>query len=88
LEAVASVDGDYISQKSTNYHTIVINSLSGGKPEITITVTVLDINGKQVLSKKYRVAERILFDMSDKVSGMYFIKLDFEGTNSTEKIDC
>jgi len=37
------------------------------------------ITGKQVLRKQFRAAERITFDMSGKVSGMYFVKLDFEG---------
>jgi hypothetical protein len=51
-----------------------------------VELTVLDITGKQVLRKKYRAAERITFDMSDKVSGMYFVKLDFEGKQVLKKL--
>jgi len=51
-----------------------------------IELTVLDITGKQVLRKQFRAAERITFDMSGKVSGMYFVKLDFESTTVLKKL--
>ncbi|HKL31802.1 MAG TPA: T9SS type A sorting domain-containing protein, partial [Tangfeifania sp.] len=51
-----------------------------------IELTVLDITGKQVLRKQFRAAERITFDMSGKVSGMYFVKLDFEGQQVLKKL--
>ncbi len=51
-----------------------------------IELTVLDITGKQVLRKQFSAAERITFDMSGKVSGMYFVKLDFEGQQVLKKL--
>ncbi len=38
-----------------------------------IELTVPDITGKQVIRKQFSAAERKTFDMSGKVSGMYFV---------------
>ncbi len=44
-----------------------------------IDLEVMDITGKLVLSKQYLAAEKIRFDMSDQVSGMYFVKIGING---------
>ena len=51
-----------------------------------IDLTVVDITGQQVLRKHFSPTERITFDLSDKVSGMYFVKLDFGDVLITRKL--
>ncbi|SHJ40722.1 Por secretion system C-terminal sorting domain-containing protein [Tangfeifania diversioriginum] len=51
-----------------------------------IELTVLDITGKQVLHRQFNAAERITFDMSGNVSGMYLVKLNISGNQVIRKL--
>ncbi len=51
-----------------------------------VDLAVLDITGKLVLRKQYSVAEEITFDMSGKVSGMYFVQIQTEGKQFVKKL--
>ncbi len=51
-----------------------------------VQLSVMDITGRVVLQKKYSAAETMKFDMSDKVSGMYIVHIDFGGTHIIKKL--
>ena len=51
-----------------------------------VELAVLDINGRQVINKEFRQTEKIIFDMSDKVSGIYFVKLNIDGNQVIKKL--
>ncbi len=51
-----------------------------------VQLTVSDIAGRAVLRKQYTMVERITFDMSDKVSGMYLVTLDIDGERTVKKL--
>ncbi|MFO8153714.1 T9SS type A sorting domain-containing protein [Thioalkalivibrio sp.] len=51
-----------------------------------VGLSVFGINGKQILRRSYGATDRIIFDMSDHVSGMYFVKIDVDGTQVLKKL--
>ncbi len=51
-----------------------------------VDLSVLDITGKLILQKQYSAAERISFDMSNQVSGMYFVKLGIDDKQIVKKL--
>ncbi len=51
-----------------------------------VELSVMDITGKTVFRKSYTASGRIVFDMSDKVAGMYFVKMDIDGTQVVKKL--
>ncbi len=51
-----------------------------------VELSVMDITGKTVFRKSYTASGRIVFDMSDKVAGMYFVKMDIDGTPVVKKL--
>ena len=51
-----------------------------------IQLTVLDITGKMVLQKQYSPSGRILFDLSNNATGMYFVHLEFGGVHLVKKL--
>ncbi|MCB9253046.1 MAG: HYR domain-containing protein [Flavobacteriales bacterium] len=51
-----------------------------------VELSVMDITGKTVMRKSYTASERITFDMSDKVAGMYFVKIDVDGIPVIKKL--
>jgi hypothetical protein len=51
-----------------------------------VDLSVLDITGKLILRKQYSAAERISFDMSNQVSGMYFVKLGIDDKQIVKKL--
>ncbi|MCD6355284.1 MAG: T9SS type A sorting domain-containing protein, partial [Prolixibacteraceae bacterium] len=46
----------------------------------SVDLSVVDITGKEVLRKQFYAAEKITFDMSNKVSGMYFVQFQSNET--------
>ena len=51
-----------------------------------VQLSVMDITGKVVLQKQYSASENITFDMSGKVSGMYFVKMIVDGNLIVKKL--
>ena len=51
-----------------------------------VELSVMDITGKVVLQRKYSASENITFDMSGKVSGMYFVKMNIDGNQIVKKL--
>ena len=51
-----------------------------------VDVAVMDITGRQVLRKQYSASENITFDMTGKVSGMYFVQLNVDGKQMVKKL--
>ena len=51
-----------------------------------VNLSVLDIAGKVVIRKQYSASEQITFDMSGKVSGMYFVHLKVDGKQIVKKL--
>ena len=51
-----------------------------------VELSVMDITGKTVFRKSYTASGRIVFNMSDKVAGMYFVKMDIDGTQIVRKL--
>jgi hypothetical protein len=51
-----------------------------------VDLSVVDITGKVVLRRNYSAAERIMFDMSGKVSGIYFVNLKMNGRQIVKKL--
>ena len=51
-----------------------------------VKLAVLDITGKIVLRQIYSASEQITFDMSDKVSGMYFVQMEVDGKQIVKKL--
>lgn len=51
-----------------------------------IDLAVLDITGKLILHKQYTADEQIKFNMSDQVSGMYFVKLKLDDKQFVKKL--
>lgn len=51
-----------------------------------IELIVLDITGKLVLQKQYSPSGRILFDLSNNATGMYFVHLEFGGVHLVKKL--
>jgi hypothetical protein len=51
-----------------------------------VDLLVVDITGKVVLRRNYSAAERMMFDMSGKVSGMYFVNLKMDGKQIVKKL--
>jgi hypothetical protein len=51
-----------------------------------VDVAVMDITGRQVLRKQYSASENITFDMTGKVSGMYFVQLNVDGKQIVKKL--
>ena len=51
-----------------------------------VDLAVLDITGKLILQKQYSASERISFNMSDQVSGMYFVKLRIDDKQIVKKL--
>ncbi len=49
-------------------------------------LSVMDITGRLVLRKKFSASQTVWFDMSDKVSGMYFVHLNLGGTLVIKKL--
>ena len=57
---------------------------SGGIYDVELSV--MDITGRLVLQKQYSAQQTIRFDMSDKVSGMYFVHLNLDGIQVIKKL--
>jgi len=51
-----------------------------------VELSVMDITGKTVMRKSYTASEKITFDMSDKVAGMYFVKMNIDGSQVIKKL--
>ena len=51
-----------------------------------IQLTVFDITGKPVLLRQYRPSDRIIFDMTGSATGMYFVRIDFDGHSVLKKL--
>jgi hypothetical protein len=51
-----------------------------------VDVSVFTVTGKQVLHKKFSEMGNISFDMSNHVSGIYFVKLSVEGEQVVKKL--
>ena len=51
-----------------------------------VELSVMDITGKTVFRKSYTASGRIVFDISGKVAGMYFVKMDIDGTQVLKKL--
>ena len=49
-------------------------------------LSVVDITGRVVMKQKFSVAETLHFDMSNKISGMYFVYLNFGSTQIIKKL--
>lgn len=62
-------------------------NLSFKKSEINdVELSVVDITGRLVLQKQYSVNEQITFDMTGKVSGMYFVNINVDGKQVVKKL--
>ena len=51
-----------------------------------IQLTVFDITGKPVLLRNYSPSGRIIFDMTGGATGMYFVRIDFDGHSVLKKL--
>ena len=51
-----------------------------------IDLAVIDITGRVVLQKQYSALERVVFDMSGKVAGMYFVNMNIDGERIVKKL--
>ncbi len=51
-----------------------------------VQLSVMDITGRVILQKHFSATGTMKFDMSDKVSGMYIVHIDFEGTHIIKKL--
>ncbi len=51
-----------------------------------IDIAVIDITGRVVLQKQYPALERVVFDMSGKVAGMYFVNMNIDGERIIKKL--
>jgi hypothetical protein len=51
-----------------------------------VGLSVMDITGKIVLQKMVEAGEKITFNMADKISGMYLVKLDIDGRQVIKKL--
>ena len=51
-----------------------------------VEVVVMNITGKEVLRKDFQTTDAIQFDMSEHVSGMYFVKLNVDGNEVVKKL--
>ena len=51
-----------------------------------VQLSVMDIAGRVVLQKHYSAADKMKFNMSEKVSGMYFVNIDFNGNHIIKKL--
>ncbi len=51
-----------------------------------IALWVIDIKGNVVLKKEYFANEKVVFDMSGKVPGIYFVKMDIDGERIVKTI--
>jgi hypothetical protein len=52
----------------------------------TIDLNVIDITGRVVLQKQYPALGHVVFDMSGKVSGMYFVHINIDGRHLVKKL--
>jgi hypothetical protein len=51
-----------------------------------VNLSVVDITGRTVLNRMFSASENIVFDMSGKVSGMYFVHLNLDGKQIVKKL--
>jgi len=51
-----------------------------------VELSVMDVTGNLVFRQKYSTMQTIRFDMSGKVSGMYFVHLDINGRHIIKKL--
>jgi hypothetical protein len=51
-----------------------------------IDLSVIDITGRVVMQKQYTALERVAFDMSGKVAGMYFVHMNIDGERIIKKL--
>jgi hypothetical protein len=51
-----------------------------------IDLAVIDITGRVVMQKQYTAMERVAFDMSGKVAGMYFLHMNIDGEQIIKKL--
>ncbi|WP_167612477.1 PKD domain-containing protein [Maribellus sediminis] len=51
-----------------------------------IEVLVTDISGKQILKKSYLASQRINFNLSEQVSGMYLVNVQVDGQHYMRKL--
>ena len=51
-----------------------------------IQLTVFDITSKPVLLRNYSPSGRIIFDMTGGATGMYFVRIDFDGHSVLKKL--
>jgi len=60
---------------SNGFVTLEFNQYMNGEVKLAVT----DISGRQVFQKTYLSQDRIQFDLSNQVSGMYFVNLEYDG---------
>ena len=51
-----------------------------------VNLSVMDMTGKVVLRKLYKGGEKIRFNMAEKISGIYLVKLDFDDRQVIKKL--
>jgi hypothetical protein len=51
-----------------------------------VDVALYAITGEQIMRKMFSVGENVSLDVSQQVSGMYFVKLDINGTQIVKKL--
>jgi hypothetical protein len=51
-----------------------------------VDVALYAVTGEQVMRKMFSVGENVSLDVSQQVSGMYFVKLDINGTQIVKKL--
>jgi hypothetical protein len=51
-----------------------------------IDLSVMDMTGRVVMQKQYSALEKVVFDMSGKVAGMYFVHMNIDGERIIKKL--
>jgi methionine-rich copper-binding protein CopC len=85
--AIGDLDASFIKTKMYPNPTKGLVTVEFNSTNIyDVDLSVLDITGKLILRKQYSAAERISFDMSNQVSGMYFVKLGIDDKQIVKKL--
>ncbi len=81
-DAFKNIDVKMFPNPAKNLVTLEISGNNGSDVE----VVVMNITGKEVLRKDFQTTDAIQFDMSEHVSGMYFVKLNVDGNEVVKKL--
>ena len=81
-DAFKNIDVKMFPNPAKNLVTLEISGNNGSDVE----VVVMNITGKEVLRKEFQTTDAIQFDMSEHVSGMYFVKLNVDGNEVVKKL--